>query len=169
MKYLLCLLISLTLMSIDYPRPQHEKDILFYIQRTKNRNTVVYKANYDSHGILNQKSPILAYWIMFEKEGNREDLTYMERKYGYGFETKTDSTNSYLLTFIANKNIKLLLVQEEPYNSKVVMIESTEQSPQILKHIFIHSDDSGIWPTVSAIDLYITNQKQITKKTIHID
>ncbi len=38
--------------SEDYPVPEKTKELLFYIQRNHNKNTIIYDANFDEKGML---------------------------------------------------------------------------------------------------------------------
>jgi Domain of unknown function (DUF4833) len=42
----------------DFPVPPPSKNLLFYIQRNKNANTIVYEARLDANGQLAAKDPV---------------------------------------------------------------------------------------------------------------
>ncbi len=71
-----------------FPKPLPNKDMLFYLQRTIDYNTVIYELNYEKSGKLNRKEPIKMYWIDYEKGGKVSLLTYAQHKFAYGIEAK---------------------------------------------------------------------------------
>jgi cytoplasmic iron level regulating protein YaaA (DUF328/UPF0246 family) len=60
---------------------------LFIIRRTKNTNEVHYDVNITSYGKINSKKPVISYWIMLEKNGQKENIGFFEKK-AYGFKCK---------------------------------------------------------------------------------
>ena len=50
-----------------YPVPEKTTDMLFYFQRSHNKNTVVYEINTFADGKINLESPVKFYWIRFEE------------------------------------------------------------------------------------------------------
>lgn len=51
---------------------------VFTLERSTNRNLVVYEADFSSH------EPIHPYWRMLEEDGHHEELTTFERTHLYG-------------------------------------------------------------------------------------
>src|SRR6478609_1406967 len=60
--------------SSRFPHPQGE-NLLFFLQRTKDANTVVYEANYKNDGTLDNNIPVKSSWIRYTEQGRRKDLT----------------------------------------------------------------------------------------------
>ncbi|MBL7932694.1 MAG: DUF4833 domain-containing protein [Bacteroidia bacterium] len=71
-----------------FPVPVMEKDMMFYLQRTVDYNTVIYELNYEVPGKLNAEKPIKIYWIDYENGGKITQLTYAQNKFAYGIESK---------------------------------------------------------------------------------
>lgn len=70
--------------SSGYPTPPSNKNMLFYLQRTLNKNTVVYELNYNNDSTINQQEPVKAYWIQYSDKGQRQPLSGMQKKHSYG-------------------------------------------------------------------------------------
>jgi len=64
---------------------------LFHIERSKNANIVQYDARVDSDGKLLKKKPVVAYWIRLAEQGQLQDLSWIQKTFAYGFETKLDN------------------------------------------------------------------------------
>ncbi len=71
-----------------------DKDLIFYIQRSMNHNTVVYVAKRDSSGKLARKKPIDVFWRRFSSDGKRSKLTYIERTMAFGVVAKNSGSQS---------------------------------------------------------------------------
>jgi hypothetical protein len=57
-----------------------ENKNLFKIERNKNANIIVYDIRLNPDGSINKKNPIDAYWILYAKQGQREEITAFEKK-----------------------------------------------------------------------------------------
>ena len=71
----------------SYPKPEDVENMLFYVQRTINSNTIVYTLNQDKDGNLNEAEPIKVYWIKYAQGGKVDPLTYIQKNYAYGVES----------------------------------------------------------------------------------
>jgi hypothetical protein len=62
---------------------------LFVVERSTNRNVVLYEARMRKDGTLDRKEPVRTRWKMVEKgPGVYEELTGFERDSAYGVETR---------------------------------------------------------------------------------
>ena len=97
------LIISFSLLSFinnyrsEYPIPTKSNELLFYIQRNLNKNTIIYDANFDKNGFLIEDNPINVYWIEYEKSGQKLELGKIEKIYAYGVKCSKSgvSKNEY--------------------------------------------------------------------------
>lgn len=119
--FLFILLILTTAFKIDdssYPKPEGVDNMLFYIQRTINCNTIVYALNQDKDGNLNETEPIKAYWIKYEQGGKIGPLTYIQKKYAYGIESRIidKEKKSYMIEFVSYHKRKFYLLKSSSDN-----------------------------------------------------
>ncbi|RZJ87626.1 MAG: DUF4833 domain-containing protein [Chryseobacterium sp.] len=89
-----------------YPIPTGDPNQLFYLQRTSNSNTVVYGLNY-KNGALDPEEPVNAYWIRYADQGQKSDLTFLQRHFAYGIKATKDGDDQYKLLFTAYKDITM--------------------------------------------------------------
>jgi hypothetical protein len=61
----------------DWPVPQ-DRNQIFYLQRSVNRNTVVYAANFDGAGNLDAQRPVQVYWRRFQDNSAAKPLKRIE-------------------------------------------------------------------------------------------
>jgi hypothetical protein len=167
------LLVSLPnlVLAQDYPVPPKTQELLFYIQRNHNSNTIVYDAQFDKDGILDTEKPILAYWIRYDESGQKMALRKIEKLYAYGVECKPSKKNkgTYIVKLVADKKRLIILKQEAPFKAQVYTKIDNEIS--ILDHLYIQADNSGIWPKVEYIELFGKQVKSSNKthQKIEID
>ena len=73
---------------VNYPKPPVTAERLFYVQRSQNTNTIVYDVNIDKNGKPNADEPVKVYWIRYADKGQQADLSYIQRKFAYGVNSK---------------------------------------------------------------------------------
>lgn len=112
MIVLLALLGSENFAQDGFPEPAPDTDRLFYLQRTSNKNTIVYGLNKKS-GVVDKASPVRAYWIRYEEEGQEQELSYIQRKFAYGVNTKKLSEGHYRISLTAYDSYHMELIMEE--------------------------------------------------------
>lgn len=57
---------------------------MFFIAKNNNANTAFYDINLTKNGLINAKEPLTAFWLMLAEKGQREDISYIERKLAFG-------------------------------------------------------------------------------------
>lgn len=130
---------------------------LFTIERSLNRNVVHYEANLTLEGALDRKDPVVAYWVMVEKGGPREDLTMLEKAKAYGFKAEPAEEGKWIDLHLKAIEARLVRVKQE---GDAVWAE-TAFGKQLCKldRIFIKSEGDKLIPKVLSIDLYGTDRK----------
>lgn len=91
-----------------YPKPT-VKDVLFYIQHSRGKNTFIYQANYSAPNHLHEKEPIKTSRQLFDKNGEIKPLTSIQRRYAYGIKTKKIDSNYYEVELVSYPDQKLFL------------------------------------------------------------
>ena len=64
-------------MRVEFPVPS-EPNMLFYVQRSVNSNTVVYAARLDADGAIDPKTPVDAFWRWYNVDGQKKPLNFIE-------------------------------------------------------------------------------------------
>ena len=123
----------------SYPVPPKNSKMLFYLQRTFNRNTIVYELNSLADGKLNIENPIKAYWIRYEDDGRTAELSYIQRKV-YGVKcVPIDKTNSSFSLTFSNFNRRKITLSKESNGSYKAFISINNQKTE-LESVFIKSE-----------------------------
>ena len=124
---------------------------LFVVARSKNANVVHYEARLCASGRLDPEEPLVAYWIMHAENGRREDLTWLERRLAYGFESSLESGGEALRVRLRAFTRRVLHVRRgaSGYRAEVPIGER----PAVLERIFVCTDEGGMTPSVRYLEL----------------
>lgn len=147
--------VSDPIISHVYPVPPVNENSLFYIQRSKNTNAIVYELNRHTDGSINTIEPIKIFWIRYASDSTTTELTPIQRKYAYGISTRpyNGSKNSYVVQFLAYKkrNIFLLPSPDGKHYSAFISINGKLAE---LKRIFISTSGGSFWfPTIDYVEI----------------
>lgn len=145
--------VTLPLARPDWPQPQ-DTHMVFYLQRTMNRNTIVYASRYDADGNLHPKKPIEVYWRRFEEQNQKRALKFIEHLLAYGVRTRRNrEENGWSITFAGlPKTLSAQLRQSGPFQSALwARINNREYK---LISGFLDLDDSGFITRVVQLRLY---------------
>ncbi len=139
----------------EFPTPQGIKNLLFYVQRTININTLVYELNVSDKDELNTKDPIKTYWINYVNGGYTEPLNYIQRKYAYGIEVKLldAEKKTYVFNFVSYKK-KLLYLIKSPHDNKYYAFCNINNKLLTLRKVFIQIEGGAFWtPKIKYIEV----------------
>ncbi len=130
------------------PCPAH----LFVIERSKNANIVVYDANQGPAGELKPSEPVVAYWILNAKKGQREELNALERRHAYGFDVTTgDTPGTYAMAFKASQQRRLRVGM---LDGCPVAMTPVGGHDGVLRRIFIQSKTDSLQQKVEYVELF---------------
>ncbi len=69
------------------PSLPFNKNRLFYLQRTIDRNAVIYELNYTNKEQIDEKKPVKIYWLD-HTTGKTKALSYAQNKFAYGIQSE---------------------------------------------------------------------------------
>ncbi|MDB5022055.1 MAG: CDP-alcohol phosphatidyltransferase [Pedobacter sp.] len=138
---------------LKFPVPKGIQNKLFYMQRDPNTNTIIYELNVNSSGILDKDNPVKVYWLRYQENGQREDLSYIQKKFAYGLQTKSIGNNEYELRLVSYKKFPLYLRKSELDNKYHVFATVNNKKIQ-LDRIFVRIEGGSFWiPNVKYVEL----------------
>lgn len=138
-----------------FPEPAPNKKRLFYLQRTVDRNTVIYELNYDPDGRVNEKKPLNVFWIDFEDGAKISPLTFAQSKfaYGVGYTVRDKINMTYEIYLVSYKKIKIQIKRtgkENLYQAHA----SIKGRPAVLTRIYVNITGGTYFkPLVKYIEL----------------
>jgi hypothetical protein len=125
------------------------------VQRSHNKNTIVYDLNISPDGKLDIKNPVHPYWMRFEEGGKIMELSFIQRKYAYGIDAKlVDPINqSFIINFVSyhKRNIYLFRINK---NERYKAYINSNGKLIILNKIFFKYEGGPFWfPVIRYIDI----------------
>lgn len=138
-----------------YPKPEGVENLLFYIQRTINSNTIVYSLNQDEDGNLNEKEPIKVFWKKYAQGGKIDPLTYIQRNYSYGVEAKLFDAEkkSYYFEFVSYHKKRFYLMKSDTDN-KYHVYGYVNNKLSVLQNILIRIEGGSFWvPNIKNVEV----------------
>ena len=135
-----------------YPVPDEEQDVLFYIQRNQNLNTVVYQLNKRASGGVDMDNPINVYWKQYAGDGSKKQINLLQRKLAYGYNSKPINTNTIEFEIVYYPEFKMYLSITE--NGEAAVLARLCGEWAVLSNIYVFADEFGVFPDVKYIELY---------------
>ena len=138
------------------PSRSFSKDLenrhLFKIERSKNANIVQYDVQLTPDGKLYPKEPVIAYWFRLAEDGRRRDLSFIQKRWAYGFETKYDAKGNFAtMKMVAKIGRKIKVCEVDGVYRGEIQICG---QPAFIEKVFITSIERGFIPKVKSIELY---------------
>lgn len=136
---------------------------LFVIERNRDANTVHYEVNLEANGHLSLKNPIEVFWIKSEQNNQKESLTWVQRKYGYGIKIKENNKDYVNFVLVCQKDKLLTLKKGKDQEFRVFVKLQNEEV--ILEKITINFDEGGSFmiPKVNHIVIHGYKETDGTK------
>lgn len=129
--------------------------MLFYLQRTLDKNTVIYEVNYEANGQINRKKPVKAYWLDYDNGWTPSPLTRAQTMFAYGIESEPTYAGSkiFRINLVSYKKIKMHL--KPGGKNKAYEIHITLRGRNyLLTNIFVNIiGGTYLRPNVSYIEL----------------
>ena len=137
---------------LKFPVPKGIPNQLFYLQRDPNTNTFICELNVDKSGNVDRKEPVLIYWIRYNDDGKKADLSYVQRKFAYGIQTKEIGEDQFELRFVSHKQLALYLVKDD--KNKFHVYTTVNKKKIRLERIFVRIEGGSFWlPNVRYVEL----------------
>ena len=129
---------------LTFPTPKNIDNMLFYIQRDPNVNTAIYAINYQENGKIDKSNPIKAYWVRYAEKGEKKDLSYIQRKFAYGIESKSLDNEEFEFQFVSYKKLPLTLKKIGSDQKYHVFVSVNQKRIQVEK-IFVRIEGGSFW------------------------
>jgi hypothetical protein len=128
-----------------YPLPPKTDKMLFYLQRSFNKNTIIFESEILSDNKLNGETPVKMYWIRYEEDGRIAELSFIQRKI-FGLKcTSIDETKSSFLLVNSRFSRLEIIVKKSITGNYRAYSEINNQLTE-LESVFIkaHNNPLGI-------------------------
>lgn len=128
---------------IHFPVPGREENMLFYLQRDPNTNTLIYALNLQKDGKIDKNQPVKIYWIRYSENKQRKELGYIQRKFAYGLITKPINQEQYELRFVSHKSLVFYLKRLGNGNYYVEIIINGKKIS--VQRLFVRIEGGSFW------------------------
>lgn len=128
---------------INFPVPKNVENMLFYLQRDPNTNTLIYALNFDEKGNLRKANPIHIYWIRYTENSEKKELGYIQRKFAYGIDTKEISKDKYEIRFVSYKKLPLYLYKDT--DRKYYVTANLNNKTIKVNRLFVRIEGGSFW------------------------
>ncbi len=136
----------------SFPVPAPSKDLLFYIQRNKNANTILYEVQRGPNGQMDPEEPVLVSWIRYTEGGHREPLNLMERSIAYGVSHKHTQNGMATMKFVASDRYPFI-VQIRPGGQAEAWVMLKGRMTR-LQYIHVQAVENAWRPKVAWVELH---------------
>jgi hypothetical protein len=140
----------------EYPAPD-EPDMLFYIERSTNSNTVVYAARRDAHGALDTATPVEAFWRWFNVDGAKKPLNFIERMMAYGVKAAPVAAGhpvTFQITSLPERTLTLDLDKDKQPEALIQIGTHTAR----LVYVYLNVVEGGLVPKVPSLDIFAVDK-----------
>jgi hypothetical protein len=137
-----------------YPTPPANANRLFYLQRSPNINALSYDINIDQKtGRPDDDSPLHIYWLRYaEGHGEPSELTFIQRKFAYGVNSKPLGNDKYDIRIMSYKKFPLTLMKGT--DGKYHIFATVAKKQIVLQKIFIQIDGGSMWsPNIIFVEM----------------
>jgi len=136
----------------NFPVPTGIPNMLFYMQRTPNSNTIIYDLNVNKDGSVDKDDPINVYWIRYTEGGVKKDLNYIQRKFAYGIKVKNLGTDKYEIRSVAYAKKEMYLMKSA--TGEFHLYAKINNTMAILNRIYLQIEGGTFWfPNVVYIEM----------------
>ena len=125
-----------------FPAPAGNAHQLFYLQRTSNTNTIVYELNYKK-GKLDESNPVHVFWIRYAEQGQRAELSFIQRVFAYGVKIKQLPDSSYRVRLVSYAGYSMYLKKGADKNFRIYA--PINGKLMILNRIFVKITGGTMW------------------------
>ena len=131
-----------------------DPNVMFYIQKNTNPNTVVYALNLGTDGEINPEEPMEVFWRRYQEDGSKKKLAWLEKTFAFDFKVKPleGKENTYVFSLVAMKGKKLYVTQTKKGKPNVFMKIAGQTAR--LERIYVMVDDSKRIQSVNSMELF---------------
>jgi hypothetical protein len=113
-------------------------------------NEIVYAAQLDEAGRLDEDDPLVVYWLMHAEDGHREGLNILEKMLAYGFSADPEPGGGFRVVLKAKKDRPVHLALRNGCPAAFIQIAGRRA---LLRSIYVQTSSGGVIPTVAHVDV----------------
>jgi hypothetical protein len=134
-----------------------DPDMLFYVERSTNSNTVVYAARRDPQGNLDSVTPVEGFWHWFNVDGHKKPLNFIERAMAYGVHNNRPASGQPVTFMIAALPERTLTLDLDDKRRPEALIQIGTHTAR-LNYVYLNVIEGGLLPKVPSLDIFATDK-----------
>lgn len=136
----------------DFKVPS-EPNMLFYLQRSTNANTIVYAANVIGPGRIDPNNPIDVFWRRYTEHGERRDLDFIQRTLAYGATPRpvAGHPNEFDANIVSFPEVRFRVGMDQTGNPEAIFQIDGRRAR--LVSAYVKLDESGLIPELIYMDI----------------
>ena len=141
--------------SKTYPVPPANNNMLFYLQRTHNTNTIVYSLKYNSDSTVNEKEPVNVYWIRYADGGGIAPLSSVQKSFAYGVSSQCFDKEKkwFRVNLVAYEKVDIFIMNTSHDKEYHAFTKINGKLAQLTR-VFFKTDGGTFWkPNVVYVEL----------------
>jgi len=107
-------------------------------------------------GTVNPEKPLNVYWIMFENNGEKKNLNFLQRKLAYGYHVTKSDGYEFEIQLVSYKKRRIFIALDDQGEYKAYML--INGTTAVLKNIFVYANESGAFPSVEYVEMFGENE-----------
>ena len=129
---------------------------LMKIGRSIDVNEIHYFVQVDNQGKLFKQNPVEVYWMNFEDKGQKEEMNWIKKKFGYGLNYLNVTDTSARFQFVSYKERDFFVKRNK--NKDFRIFTSSGGREVEVNRIFIQIDGGSFWiPNITKVELHATD------------
>ena len=104
-------------------------------------------------GLIHQHIPMEAYWIRYTAGGIRCELSEIQNKLAFGYESQSITSELYEFQFVSYKELSFYISRSEGSEKFRALYQHNNETIN-LNNIYVYADEMGVFPVVKYIELF---------------
>lgn len=126
------------------------QEILFTIERSLNKDQIVYFLNLDEKGFPKNQEPIQLKWLDNEHSGKLIPVNWIKKKFGYGVKILSQNREEVTFKFVSYDKTHFTLKKDFAGNYGVFAQINTRIMK--IQHIYLTIDGGSFWkPNITEV------------------
>jgi hypothetical protein len=141
-----------------------DPDMLFYVERSPNANTVVYAVRRDTHGEVDAQTPVEGFWRWFNVDGQKKSLNFVERMMAYGVRISRPAFGKPVTFQIAALPERTLTLDLDDKKRPEALIQIGNRTATLV-YVYLNVIEGGVLPRVPSLDIFAIDKS--SGKALH--
>lgn len=126
------------------------QEVLFTIERSLNKDQIIYFLHLDENGLPKEQDPISLKWLDNEKTGELVPVNWIKKKFGYGIEILSRKKDEVSFKFVSYDE-KYFTLKKDPWGKYGVFAQINDRTMKI-DHVYLKIDGGSFWkPNITEV------------------